>query len=322
MKLKSSLYAPILFGVILILAGMMAPLTTLLQRVSQEPFLSTAIIQLLVYLLPLAFYCRVRGLNLLSTLKFRYVTPKKIPFLVVTVLIFVTGTTILRYFGLFFFNGAFVDTPAAVYVPLESENGFLIALCGIVLPAILEELVFRGVLLEEYRSYGSCWAVGMSAVLFALIHASLENFFFYLFFGLILGVMTVFADSIVPGIVLQILMNASYFYFRPGVVEYLRQAGKSPLLPYLLLAFFLLLFVILFARLQTIYQDKAYEEMFQSRKELLRQEIERARSAREEAKQETRSATFFSVFKELYLSPTFLLSCAVFLCLALGIFEK
>ena len=42
----------------------------------------------------------------------------------------------------------------------------------------------------------------------------------------------------------------------------------------------------------------------------------------EEVKQETGTATFFSVFKELYLSPTFLLSCAVFLCLAFGIFEK
>lgn len=319
MKFKSCVYAPILFGVILILTGIASTLVQLVDSASDRSFLATAIIQLLVFLLPLAFYYRVRGLNPAATLKFSKVAPQKFSFLFVVALIFVVGVLLFRYVGLFHFETAFVKTPGILQFPIQSQNRFLILLCSILLPAFLEEILFRGVLLEEYRSYGAVWAVGISALMFAMAHLSFENFLFYLFEGVIFGVIAVASNSMIPTLVLHLMFNLSDHYFRPLVVEYLRQAGKSPLLPYLLLAIFIFLFFLLFSRLENIYQDKAYDEMLQSRKELLRKELESVAELRSDEKELSSGEKLLVTLKEIFLSPSFLVSCAVFVFLALDL---
>ncbi len=317
MKLKANVYAPILFGVILVLSGLSQTLMGLVLKVADHPFLAATIIQFLVYLLPLAFYCRMRGLNLVSQIKARSVSAKKIPFLVIVTLILFTSIVLLRYMGLFFLDSALVDTPGALYVPMENSSTFLVLFCNVLLPALFEESLFRGLLLEEYRSFGSVWAISVSSVMYAMVHLSWENFLYYLLVGVVLGLITVVSDSILPALVLHIVLNFSYLYVTPSVVEYLRQAGKSPLLPYLLVAFFILLFVFLFSRMEDLYQDRVYEEMLKSRKELLRKEIERTRDQKE--KTENQKDLFWLSFKDIYLSPAFLATIAVFILLVSGI---
>lgn len=316
MKPKSNLYAPILFSVILLLTAVAELMTKKVTGVSQNPFLATTILQLLVYFLPLAFYCRVRGLNLVNTVKLNRVSPKKIPLLVILSLILLGGIVLLRYFGLFFFQGAMVDTPGAIYVPHEAQNPFLVIVCNVLLPAALEECLFRGLILDEYRSYGPIFSVAVSSVMFAMVHTSPENFFYYLFLGVMLGILTSVSDSLVPALILRTALNYSHFYFRPTVVDYLRQAGKSPLLPYLMVGLFLALFVLLFARLETVYRDKVYDEMLSSRKEMLRRELEEAREKTEEEKQNP----YMKALKEVFLSPTFLISLVIFIALVSPLF--
>ena len=322
MKSKPNLYAPLLIGAILILAGVSAPLISFLQTISQGSFLAITIVQLLVFLLPLAFYSRVRGLNPLNVLKFGYPPLKKIPFLIVMILIFFTGILFFRYLGLFLVDSAFLETPDIISLPEDGGNRILMVLCTVFLPAILEETVFRGILLEEYRSYGSFFAVGVTSVMFALAHLSFENFLYYLFVGAMLGCIVQVCDTVLPAILIHIAMNASYFSLRPSVVEYLRQAGKSPLLLYLIVAALILLFVLLFSRLENLYQDRAYDEMLQSRKELLRKEVEYARLQRNREETPDPKEKFTKKCKEVFLSPTFLATCAIFLILASGLFSE
>ena len=231
MKTKNHLYAPILFGSVLLLAGFSDLIVDLISRVSEDTFLAATVVQLLVYLLPLAFYCQVLSKNPITEMKLNYVSPRKIPFLLIVTLFFVVGVTVMRYFGLFFLDSAFVDTPGSILLPETEQSGFFVFLCSILIPAVLEEVVFRSVLMQEYRIYGDFWAVGITSVMFAMMHLSAENFLYYLFMGVILGVMTVFSDSLVPCMLLHVFMNYSYFNLRPSVVEYLRQAGKAPFCP-------------------------------------------------------------------------------------------
>ncbi len=322
MKLKSTTYAPILFGVILMLAGLASILSRVINGAQVDAFLSATIVQLIVFLLPLAFYCRVTGFDMVSGLKFRYVTASRIPFLVNMTLIFFVGSMLLRYAGLFVFGEAMVVTPDAICFSARSENVFLHLLGTMVLPAVLEEVVFRGILLEEYRSYGAAWTVATTSVMFAMLHLSLENFVYYLFMGIVLGVITLASDSILPAIGLHTIINVSHEYIRPTVVEYLRQAGKSLILPYLLLALFLLLFIFMFSGLEKIYQSKAYNEILQSRKELLRKELEKARAVQEDAVQESKGKAFLRVLREIYLSPTFLAGIAIFAFLVSDVLKR
>ena len=314
MKLRANFYAPILFGVVLILAGISSLIFSLIETLSVDVFLSSTIIQLVVYLLPLAFYCKVRGFDLMSSLKLRPLKPQKVPFFVIMTLIFFVGSILLRYMGLFFFDSAMVETPSAIYIPMEGSNRFLMTLCNIILPAVFEELLFRGILLKEYRSYGTVLSVAVSSLMFAMLHLSLENFFYYFFMGVVFSIITLASQSLVPAILIHIITGFSHFYLRPAIVEYLRQVGKSPILPYLLIALFLLLFVFMFSGLEGIYQDRSYEELLHSRKELLRREVEKVKKSREEV-EENGKKRFLTKLKEIFLSPSFLACVILFVFL-------
>ena len=319
MKLKIGLYAPCLFGAFLVFAGISPLILSLAEGFSVGAFFSSLIAHFLVFLLPITFYCRTRSLDPLSDFNLRFLSAKKIPFLVLMVSIMVVGIFIFRYFGLFFFDSAFVDTPSVLSSFSKSNNRFLMFFSVILLPAVLEEALFRGIFLREYRVYGPFWAIGASSVMYAMAHLSLQNFFYYLFVGIMLGIITHIANSVLPAAIIHIGLNFSYFYFRPSAVEYLRQAGKSPLLPYILLALFLLLVVLLFSRLEAVYQDRVYGEILESRKEMLRKEVEKARMGRGEETEEIEKLSFFAHFRDIYLSPSFLVCIVIFICLLFGV---
>ncbi len=322
MKLKANIYAPILFGVVLALAGLSTVIFSLISSLAVDVFLSSTIIQLVVYLLPLAFYLKVRGTDLAASLKIHPVGPQKMPFITIMTLIFFVGSILLRYMGLFFFDSAMVETPSAIYIPMEGANRFLMILCNIILPAVFEEVLFRGILLSEYRFYGTALSIATSSLMFAMLHLSLENFFYYVFMGVVFSVITLASQSIVPAILIHIATGFSHMYLRPAVVEYLRQVGKSPILPYLLIGLFLLLFVFMFSGLEGIYQDRAYEELLHSKKELLRREVEKAKMEREEEVEKDEKSRLLVKLKEIFLSPSFLVCVVIFICLVSDVVKE
>ncbi len=81
-------------------------------------------------------------------------------------------------------------------------------LCVGILPALLEEFAFRGVVLGALRRYlGDGAAIFVSASLFALLHGNLQQIPFAFGVGLALGYATVYCGSIIPALVLHGLNN-------------------------------------------------------------------------------------------------------------------
>lgn len=316
MKLKPSIYAPILLGVVLLLVGFSDDLVRLIDRVSPDSFLSLAIIQFLVFLLPLAFYCRVFGINPVASLKLRGFSWKKVPVLVAFLLLFFIGSLTLRYFGIFVFDGAMVDTPDAIRISgVASSNGFFSVLCFAVIPAILEEILFRGILLEDYAPFGAGIAVTVTALGYAMLHASFSDFAYYFFVGVIFGAVSWISGSVIPAILFHLLRNLWYLYAAESAANYLRQAGRSALLPFILIALVLLLLFFLFSRMEELFRDRARDEMRETRRELLEKEI-----LEEKAAEAAPKPNRFHVLREVFLSPSFLVVVAVFLLQAFHLF--
>ncbi len=88
-------------------------------------------------------------------------------------------------------------------------KSFVISLlCVGILPALLEEFAFRGVVLGALRKYmNDGTAIFLSALLFGLLHGNLQQIPFAFGVGLALGFATVYCKSIVPAIVLHGLNN-------------------------------------------------------------------------------------------------------------------
>lgn len=95
-------------------------------------------------------------------------------------------------------------------LPLPLNNiGWLFANIFIlgVLPAISEELIYRGIILNGLRRFGNLKAILFSALIFAFAHGSLMQFFYQLILGLVLGYVLVKTGSLIASIFVHLLNN-------------------------------------------------------------------------------------------------------------------
>lgn len=76
-----------------------------------------------------------------------------------------------------------------------------------VIPAITEEQLFRGALLQSWRPMGRKKAVLLTAALFALFHLSPFDLPFLFIIGLVLGILAYDSESVYPGMVVHGVNN-------------------------------------------------------------------------------------------------------------------
>ncbi len=80
-----------------------------------------------------------------------------------------------------------------------------------VLPALLEELVFRGYVLRALRPHGDWFAVFVSALLFGLMHGNIAQIPFALIVGMALGWLYIMTDNIWIPIAVHLINNGFSF---------------------------------------------------------------------------------------------------------------
>jgi sodium transport system permease protein len=107
---------------------------------------------------------------------------------------------------------------------LTPEGILLELLCLALLPAICEELAFRGFILSGlHRRFRPRNAVLLSSFLFALFHLNVFLFLPAFVLGVVLGLLTVRSRSVVPAVLFHFLYNA----FLIGSVLLGRQADEA-----------------------------------------------------------------------------------------------
>jgi sodium transport system permease protein len=89
----------------------------------------------------------------------------------------------------------------------EGAPLWVIWLTVAVTPAICEEALFRGFILNGLRSMGAVPAIGISALLFGIAHASIYRLLPTMFLGIILGIVVWRTGSLLCAIVLHALNN-------------------------------------------------------------------------------------------------------------------
>lgn len=113
-------------------------------------------------------------------------------------------------------------------MPLPLTNGWWLALNLVLLavvPAIVEELLFRGIIYNGLKQYGKKTAIIVSAVLFALIHGNVDQTVYPILFGIILAYIVYKTDNIVYAMIAHFVNNAIVLVFNfvyttnPGMVQ-------------------------------------------------------------------------------------------------------
>ncbi|MDE6600409.1 MAG: CPBP family intramembrane metalloprotease [Oscillospiraceae bacterium] len=115
-------------------------------------------------------------------------------------------TAILKMFGL---EAPTPDLSATTSLPANLLMYFYACLFG----PVLEELLYRGVLLQSMRKYNEKFAIFLSAVIFGLMHQNYQQFILGFLVGIPLAVVTIKSGSIIPSIFTHIIMNTSAMFF-------------------------------------------------------------------------------------------------------------
>jgi membrane protease YdiL (CAAX protease family) len=143
----------------------------------------------------------------------------KFGWLNLVVCIFIALITIFGFNSLINFFSYIMQTwgyspDASLPLPLNNWwwlvlNLFVLA----VLPAVCEEFIYRGIILNGFRKFGNVSAVVISALLFALAHGSAMQFIYQFILGIILGFVVVKTGSLIAGMVVHFVNNATVIIF-------------------------------------------------------------------------------------------------------------
>lgn len=162
---------------------------------------------------------------------------KLIAYILVAVLSFALLYPIITLFDSFL--GKLGFTASDFSYPLTAQNYFISVLSFVILPAVCEEILFRGVILKGFKKYGKWFSIIMTAVFFTIFHMSINQFVYPLFMGLLLAGIMYKENNIIYCIVVHLInnfiaLNISYF----GIILHLGHWGI-----YIIAVLFMLLFI-------------------------------------------------------------------------------
>lgn len=123
-------------------------------------------------------------------------------FLALVISNFVTTFFVLGAEGLgFYFETG--ESPAP-----DTASSFLWqVLSTAVVPALAEEFAVRGVIMQSLRKYGDMFAIGFSALIFALLHGNMVQAPFALLLGCVMGWLVITTNSLWTGIAIHFMNN-------------------------------------------------------------------------------------------------------------------
>lgn len=78
-----------------------------------------------------------------------------------------------------------------------------------ILPAVLEEIVFRGIILTNYKALSMGRAAFFSALLFGIMHLNLFQFFYTFAIGIFLAILVYYTNSIFSSMLSHLVINGS-----------------------------------------------------------------------------------------------------------------
>lgn len=154
------------------------------------------------------FYCWFSKTDLGEVIKVKWVKLElALPLIFIAIAISFTAdylTDIIQNnFSIFGIKNS-VDLSTESSTPFES---FLNIVSVCVIPALVEEFLFRGIVLGKLRFFGESFALFMSSMLFALMHGNIIQIPFAFIVGLSLAFITIKTNSILPCIIVHFLIN-------------------------------------------------------------------------------------------------------------------
>ena len=176
----------------------------------ENEYYSVVILQLMIFMLPGAIWCKWSGDNYVKGLRLRLPRLSSLLLIFSAALLMISGgllfSTVFGGLESLSNNFSLYDTFISKTDGSLSSSLYLFVAYAI-LPAICEEFVFRGILCYEYENGGVLRAVIFSSVFFALLHFNPVNILTYLFSGAVLALILYASRSLLGAMLAHFLYN-------------------------------------------------------------------------------------------------------------------
>lgn len=251
MQFKKSLAAPILAFVVLALTvgSRFLDISALQNYDRDNIYLTVIVLQLLIFVLPGIFYCKLRGTAFSESLRIRVPSAERLAIAGLLFLTMLSGSILLklilsRLTGSIYSNVTALNFRADISAAgLSTPSDAIYTLIAFALmPAVTQEFLFRGVLTAEYRTsgYGIASMLLIPSLLYAFTGASVIGFPVYFLEGLILACALIMTDSLLIPMALVFLKNVFELFWEGDLLMLFGQSEYF----FLLLFFFGSLFLL------------------------------------------------------------------------------
>lgn len=239
----SNKIAALLFTVLSLLLALELLSPYLLKNITN---LHKTLLYLVIFILPMWIYIRSNRYKRRSILRLQFVKVKYLPFII----LFGISTSIICAMinaGAAAVAGSLWDIRTATStVGFTSQNPLITVFTMVIMPAVCEELLMRGVALSEYEKYGVPAAVIMTSIVFSLFHGSLLNIPALFIAGVFYAVLTLLFNSVYPAIICHCINNGIAVYLSLHK-DFLRYLASDVIF---IIITVLILFIILYVTLR------------------------------------------------------------------------
>lgn len=195
--------------VALIYTLLRSTLTWITDRVwlDMHPYIRVILCSLLPLAVVLFLYDRMRKVDRNEFYRLRPITPDGVAVWILFGIGANSFATMLNLPVQRFLSGFEAFEVAATHLPATAAEYIIGIFVFCLLPAVLEELFCRGIILREYERYGTFFAVVAAASMFAVLHMTVASFVFTWVLGIVLAVVVLKTNSVYPAIIMHFSVN-------------------------------------------------------------------------------------------------------------------
>jgi len=251
------------------------------------------------FILPAAFYIKLKGAGYSKNLKLALPRPKYLLFGAYMFFVLLSGAILINSLMLYAGAGERAAENVLPFIidagtnPLY-EVGVLISF--VIVPAFCEEFFFRSVLAAEYEKQGPVCAAMVTSAAFAMAHFSIRLFPSYFFAAAILYITAKITESVFYAVILHAGYNFFNIYLWDRLSRIINFEQNRTLFIFITAVVFVLFVIFAMNNAQYIYYEKA---------------LTTASSPKKNAKTKKRPLFIVRFFKS-FLSPTFLAAAVIF----------
>lgn len=169
-------------------------------------YLLTLLSSQLILILPSIVYIIKYKLNIKEAIRYNKIKAVNIILLIVFSYLITPLMSFVNALSMLFFQ----NTTSSFMGGIIKENGFFLSILIIALvPAIFEEVVYRGIFYNEYRKAKPLQAIFLSAFLFGIIHGNLNQFVYAFLMGIVFALIIEVTDSILSTMIIHFFINGT-----------------------------------------------------------------------------------------------------------------